>query len=66
MAVAFQASQLTVLDYNRVVKDLNGNTSEQFLEKLARNFTVEKKARKNIVRRNHMSSHSILMVNGIL
>lgn len=43
MAVAFQASQLTVLDYNRVVKDLNGNTSEQFLEKLARNFTVEKK-----------------------
>lgn len=43
MAVAFQASQLTVLDYNRVVKDLNGNTSEQFLEKLAENFTVEKK-----------------------
>ncbi len=43
MAVAFQASELTVLDYNRVVKDLNGNTSEQFLEKLAVNFTVEKK-----------------------
>ena len=43
MAVAFQASQLTVLDYNRVVKDLNGNTSEQFLEKLAVNFDVEKK-----------------------
>ncbi|MBQ0074803.1 MAG: DUF1015 domain-containing protein [Prevotella sp.] len=43
MAVCFQASQLTVLDYNRVVKDLNGNTSEQFLEKLAQNFVVEKK-----------------------
>lgn len=43
MAVCFQASQLTVLDYNRVVKDLNGNTSEQFLEKLAKNFVVEKK-----------------------
>lgn len=43
MAVCFQASQLTVLDYNRVVKDLNGNTSEQFLEKLSKNFTVEKK-----------------------
>ena len=42
MAVCFQASQLTVLDYNRVVKDLNGNTSEQFLEKLEKNFTVEK------------------------
>ena len=43
MAVAFQASQLTVLDYNRVVKDLNGLTSEQFLEALARNFEVEDK-----------------------
>ncbi len=45
MAVCFQASQLTILDYNRVVKDLNGNTSEQFLEKLAQNFTVEKKGK---------------------
>lgn len=43
MAVCFQASQLTVLDYNRVVKDLNGNDSEQFLEKLSQNFVVEKK-----------------------
>ena len=31
MAVCFQASQLTILDYNRVVKDLNGMTSEEFL-----------------------------------
>ena len=45
MAVAFQASQLTVLDYNRVVKDLNGNTSEEFLEKLQKNFVVEKKGK---------------------
>ncbi len=43
MAVCFPASQLTVLDYNRVVKDLNGMTSEQFLEALAKNFIVEKK-----------------------
>jgi len=41
MAVAFQASQLTILDYNRVLKDLNGLTSEQFLEALHQNFTVE-------------------------
>ncbi|MBR6318956.1 MAG: DUF1015 domain-containing protein [Prevotella sp.] len=40
MAVCFQASQLTVLDYNRVVKDLNGLTSEQFLAALGQNFTV--------------------------
>ena len=31
MAVCFQASQLTILDYNRVVKDLNGMSSEEFL-----------------------------------
>jgi uncharacterized protein (DUF1015 family) len=43
MAVAFQASQLTVLDYNRVVKDLNGLTSEQFLDALRKNFVVEDK-----------------------
>ena len=43
MAVAFQASQLTILDYNRVVKDLNGLTSEEFLLALSKNFTVEKK-----------------------
>ena len=43
MAVCFQASQLTVLDYNRVVKDLNGLTSEQFLDALRENFEVEDK-----------------------
>ena len=41
MAVCFQASQLTILDYNRVVTDLNGLTSQQFIEKLKQNFTVE-------------------------
>lgn len=41
MAACFQASQLTVLDYNRVVKDLNGLSSEAFFEKLAVNFYVE-------------------------
>ncbi len=43
MAVAFQASQLTILDYNRVLKDLNGLSSEQFLEAVRKNFTVEDK-----------------------
>ena len=40
MAVCFQASQLTILDYNRVVRDLNGLSSEEFLSALSRNFTV--------------------------
>lgn len=43
MAVCFQASQLTILDYNRVFKDLNGLTSEEFLAKVAENFIVEDK-----------------------
>lgn len=43
MAVCFQASQLTILDYNRVVKDLNGMTPEQFFEALKKNFTIEDK-----------------------
>lgn len=41
MAVCFQASQLTILDYNRVVKDLNGMTTEQFLDALKKNFVVD-------------------------
>ncbi len=41
MAVCFQASQLTVLDYNRVFKDLNGLSSAEFIDRLRANFSVE-------------------------
>ena len=41
MAVCFQASQLTILDYNRVVKDLNGLSSEEFLAALRKYFSVD-------------------------
>lgn len=44
MAVCFPASQLTILDYNRVVKDLNGLKSNEFLKALEKNFVVEKKS----------------------
>ena len=43
MAVCFQASQLTILDYNRVIKDLNGMEVAEFLKALEKNFTVELK-----------------------
>ena len=43
MAVCFPANQLTIIDYNRVVKDLNGLSDEAFLDKLFQHFTVEKK-----------------------
>ena len=43
MAVCFPAGQLTIIDYNRVVKDLNGLTPEELLAKLEANFVVEPK-----------------------
>ena len=46
MAVCFPASQLTILDYNRVIKDLNGMTEAEFLSALGKNFTVECKGEK--------------------
>lgn len=41
MAVAFPASHLRIIDYNRVVRDLNGLTPEEFLDKLSANFEVK-------------------------
>jgi uncharacterized protein (DUF1015 family) len=43
MAVHFPDNQLKIIDYNRVVKDLNGLTPEQLIEKLEKVFVVEKK-----------------------
>jgi len=43
LAVCFPDNQLTIIDYNRVVKDLNGLTPTQLLEKLAQNFHIEAK-----------------------
>lgn len=41
LAVAFPASHLNIIDYNRVVKDLNGLSPEEFLERLEKNFEVK-------------------------
>ena len=43
LAVTFPASQLKIIDYNRVVKDLNGLQPEELLAKLEESFVVEKK-----------------------
>ena len=43
MAACFPANQLTIIDYNRVVKDLNGLTPEEFLAAVGKNFIVEEK-----------------------
>ena len=42
MAVCFPDNQLTIIDYNRVVKDLNNLTDDEFLSKLSQNFEVKK------------------------
>lgn len=41
LAVHFPASQLTIIDYNRVIKDLNGLAPDEFLKELEEGFTVE-------------------------
>ncbi|MFI3279591.1 MAG: DUF1015 family protein [Rikenellaceae bacterium] len=43
LAVSFPASQLKIIDYNRVVKDLNGLSPEEFIEALSQDFTIEAK-----------------------
>lgn len=42
LTTIFPASELAILDYNRVVKDLNGLTKEEFLKKLETSFIVQK------------------------
>lgn len=42
LTTIFPANQLAILDYNRVAKDLNGLSDDEFLQKLAEEFTVEK------------------------
>lgn len=43
LSVSFPDNQLTIIDYNRVVTDLNGMTTDEFLKKLSQYFEVENK-----------------------
>jgi len=43
MAVCFPDNQLNIIDYNRLVKDLNNLSDEEFIAKLSKNFEIEKK-----------------------
>lgn len=60
MAVCFQASQLTILDYNRVVTDLNGYSSADFLKALEKNFIVEEKGH-DIYKPNKLHNFSMYL-----
>ncbi len=60
MAVCFPANQLTIIDYNRVVKDLNGLTPAQFLDALKANFDVEEKGA-DIYKPNKLHNFSLYL-----
>ena len=60
MAVCFPDNQLTIIDYNRVVKDLNGLSPDEVLEKLKRNFEVQATG-SEIMRPNALHNFSIYM-----
>ena len=44
LTTLFPSNQLRIMDYNRLIKDLNGSSADELLEKLAEKFTIEKAA----------------------
>jgi len=60
MAVCFPENQLRIMDYNRVVKDLNHLTDEEFLKKISEYFLVEKKG-KEIYQPNKLHNFSLYL-----
>ncbi len=60
LAVHFPDNQLTIIDYNRVVEDLNGNTPEEFLEKLKKGFIIEDKGTE-IYKPDHLHNFSMYL-----
>ncbi|HQK70362.1 MAG TPA: DUF1015 family protein [Bacteroidales bacterium] len=60
LAVHFPDNQLKILDYNRVVKDLNGLTPKEFIERIKASFTVEDKGTE-IYRPRHLHNFSMYL-----
>lgn len=60
LAVCFPDNQLKIIDYNRVVKDLNGLTAAEFLSKLEKNFDV-KKMGADIYKPDHLHNFSLYL-----
>ena len=60
LAVCFPDNQLNIIDYNRVVKDWNGLTEEQFLMAFEENFVVEKKGA-DIYKPNRLHNFSLYL-----
>lgn len=62
LAVAFPASHLKIIDYNRVVRDLNGLSKDEFLAKVSENFIVEPRGEE--IYRPHKLHNFSLYVGG--
>lgn len=62
MAVCFPDDQLNIIDYNRLVKDLNGLSVSEFLEKLKTHFDVEEKGN-DIAKPTSLHNFSIYLDN---
>ncbi len=60
LAVHFPDNQLKIIDYNRVVKDLNNNTNEQLINKLEKSFDIEMKG-KEIYKPNALHNFSMYL-----
>jgi uncharacterized protein (DUF1015 family) len=60
MAVCYPDNQLNIIDYNRVVKDLNGLSDDDFLNKLKENFIVEEKGT-DIYKPNKLHNFSVYL-----
>lgn len=60
LAVCFPDNQLNIIDYNRVVKDLNGLSTEEFLARLNDDFVVEKKGTE-IYKPDHLHNFSLYL-----
>ena len=60
LAVIFPDNQLKIIDYNRVVKDLNGLTPAQFLETLSEGFVVDEKGTE-IYKPQHLHNFSMYL-----
>ena len=60
LAVCFPDNQLNIIDYNRVVRDLNGLSEAEFLAKLAEDFFVEKQG-KEIYKPNKLHNFSLYL-----
>lgn len=62
LAVHFPSNQLTIIDYNRVVKDLNGLSKEDFINKLEEVFIIENKGTE-IYKPSHLHEFSMYLDN---